>query len=104
MSWPRAPPGDSWDAPDAASSLCCGHAGRAYALANLWRHTGDPIWLDRARALAEQGARHGQAQLDRAHSLYKGDVGLVVLAADLERPEAARMPLFEPAGWRRGAF
>lgn len=30
------------------------------------------------------------------HSLFKGHMGLAVLAADLERPEAARMPFFEP--------
>jgi len=28
-------------------------------------------------------------------SLYKGDLGVAVLAADLERPELARLPMFE---------
>jgi hypothetical protein len=31
----------------------------------------------------------------RPESLYKGDVGLAVLDADLEDPEHAHMPMFE---------
>ena len=95
---------DSWDAPDPALSLCCGLAGRGYALLALQRATGDDVWLRRARTLADRGASQGKAQLDQAHSLYKGDLGLAVLAADLERPATAHMPLFEIAGYRPGAF
>ncbi len=32
----------------------------------------------------------------RNGSLYKGDAALALLEADIERPEDARMPLFEP--------
>jgi serine/threonine-protein kinase len=35
-------------------------------------------------------------------SLYKGDVGLAVLAADLAAPESACLPLFEAEGWPSG--
>jgi hypothetical protein len=38
-------------------------------------------------------ARRGEEGLP--HSLYKGDVGVAVLIADLERPEFAAMPFFE---------
>jgi len=31
----------------------------------------------------------------RAESLYKGELGVAVLAAELEKPESAAMPLFE---------
>lgn len=91
---------DAWDAPDLALSLCCGLAGRGYALLNLHRHTGDGVWLERAKALAVRGARRGAAQMDAPHSLYKGELGLALLVADLHRPLSARMPLFEPAGYR----
>jgi serine/threonine-protein kinase len=93
---------DAWDAPDLALSLCCGLAGRAYALLDLHRATGDAVWLERARALAARGARQGVAQMDGPHALYKGALGLALLAADVERPETARMPLFEPYGYRSG--
>ncbi|HEX4955154.1 MAG TPA: lanthionine synthetase LanC family protein [Thermoanaerobaculia bacterium] len=86
---------DSWDAPDRISQLCCGLAGRAYALLNLWRLTAEPVWLARARELAGRGASEGQAPGEHPHSLYKGDLGLAVLAADLERPLEAAQPFFE---------
>lgn len=86
---------DSWDAPDRISQLCCGLAGRAYALLNLWRLTAEPQWLTRARELAWRGANEGQAPGEHPHSLYKGDLGLAVLAADLERPFEAAQPFFE---------
>jgi hypothetical protein len=34
-----------------------------------------------------------------ARSLYKGEFGLAVLAADLEVPDEAVMPFFEPFGY-----
>ncbi len=90
---------DAWDGADSVVTLCCGAAGRAYALLNLHRHAGDPVWLDRARDLAQRAVRAGRSD-DYPHSLYKGGFGLAVLIADLERPEEAAMPLFEPAGYR----
>ncbi len=33
------------------------------------------------------------------YSLYRGALGIAVLAADLERPEAAAMPLVGDEGW-----
>ncbi len=32
-------------------------------------------------------------------SLYKGDVGLAVLVAELEHPDSAVMPFFEDEAW-----
>jgi hypothetical protein len=37
--------------------LCCGLAGRAYALLALHRASGDDIWLREARALAVRALR-----------------------------------------------
>lgn len=87
----------------AGASLCCGDAGRAYALLNLYRHTGEPEWLQRAKDLTERGAREAleSATGDNRYalSLYKGQWGLALLAEELAKPERACMPFFEEEGW-----
>lgn len=91
---------DAWDGEETETSLCCGLAGRAYALLALYRQTGDPGWLRRARLLADRAARDALgAPLEL--SLYRGGVGIAVLAAELAHPEEAAMPLFEDEGWPR---
>ena len=90
----------SWDAAEPAVTLCCGLAGRAYALLNMYRNTGETRWLDRARDLAMRSAREGNIPAEYPHSLYKGEFGLAVLAADLEQPDQAMMPFFEPMGYQ----
>src|SRR6185437_4007457 len=74
--------------------LCCGFAGQAYAQLNMYNHTGDQMWLRQARILVEKaadtanrGLKHGHEGLP--HSLYKGDLGVAVLIAELEKPESA---------------
>jgi len=54
--------------------------------------------------LARQLASSAAAGLETAAanacvsgSLHKGEIGIAVLAADLERPEEATMPFFGPA-------
>lgn len=74
--------------------LCCGLAGRAYALLSLYRHTDESGWLARGRMLADEAATSIRAHSLRRDSLYKGDVGVAVLAADLQAPEFACMPLY----------
>jgi serine/threonine-protein kinase len=76
------------------ADLCCGSAGRAYALLNLYRHTGAQEWLSRARRMANHAAGYDGEQ-QRTNSLWKGELGVAVLVADLEAPEQARMPFFE---------
>lgn len=85
-------------------SLCCGFSGQAYALLALYRHSGERAWLHRAQALAEKAAiayrdmppgRDSDALALRPDSLYKGEVGVAVLAADLEAPDSAALPAFE---------
>jgi serine/threonine-protein kinase len=79
--------------------LCCGLAGQGYALLNLYKCTRDQVWRNRAQELAERAIisakKHGG---HRAHSLYKGDVGIALLQMDLTEPDRAAMPLFE-IGW-----
>ena len=99
--------GDVWETAGPVGNLCCGMAGQSYALLNFYRHTGEIIWLERARDAARYAVvaqeesinRPGYEQFAfRAESLYKGELGIAVLAADLERPEQACMPLFEIEG------
>jgi serine/threonine-protein kinase len=86
---------NAFEEPLGTGDLCCGSAGRAYSLLNLYRHTGEREWLGRARLLANHAATTVEASL-RRHALWKGDLGIAVLIAELvESPETARMPLFE---------
>ena len=85
--------------PDASGDLCCGLAGRSYALLCLYKHNREPQWLARARILAERAVARPGVQQERLHSLYHGEVGIALLAADLQTPDFACMPLFEAEGW-----
>jgi len=86
---------NNWDEPRGPSSLCCGTAGRAYALLNLYKHTGSTEWLSRARQLANHAAFVAATTSQRGNALWKGELGVAVLVADLASPENARMPFFE---------
>jgi serine/threonine-protein kinase len=86
---------NNWDEPRGVASLCCGSAGRAYALLHLYKHTGDRAWLGRACELANHAAAVAEATSQRTSSLWKGELGVAVLVADLASPESARMPFFE---------
>ncbi len=89
----------SWDAEDASETLCCGLAGRGYALLNMYRSSGEAVWVDRARDLVLRALRSPHSDDTYAHSLYKGRFGLAVLAAEFEHPDEARTPFFEPPGF-----
>jgi serine/threonine-protein kinase len=95
---------DTWESDNQIGNLCCGFAGQAYALLNLYKHTEDKAWLHRAQLQAQRAARSivdmppgtaYQELLTRAESLYKGELGVAVLAAELENPLLAAMPFFE---------
>ncbi len=95
----------AWEAPSGVFDLCCGLVGRAYALLARYRHSGDDAWLQRAGQLATRAfATFDEvgAQLPRPLSLFKGEAGLAVLAADLRHPEQAALPFFEPEGFPSG--
>lgn len=85
------------DTPAGVTSLCCGTAGQAYAALNHYRSTGGEHWLSMAARLADRGSAEDVLAGDATTplSLYKGHVGLALLAAELECPERAAMPLFE---------
>ena len=90
---------NTWEAADRNASLCCGLAGRSYALLDLWRHTGGEVWLERARELAEAASVEAARTSESPDSLYKGEVGVAALIADLARPEEAAQPFFGDEGW-----
>lgn len=79
----------AWQDPDPRASLCCGYAGRAYALLNMYKYSGDPVWRDRACQL-EPKAREASG-----YSLLNGVPGSVLLASDLGSPTGSCMPMFE---------
>jgi hypothetical protein len=68
------------------SNLCHGTGGNGYAFLKLHRRTGDPIWLERARAFAMTAiaqCREARAGVGRGRfSLWTGDVGLAVYLRD----------------------
>jgi len=86
---------NAWESSQREGSLCCGLVGRAYALIRLYRSTGGSLWLERARDLAELAATEGRFERRYPHSLFVGELGLALLASDLERPDTAVMPFFE---------
>jgi hypothetical protein len=91
---------DAWEGDDSGHyDLCCGTAGRAYALLALHRHTGEGVWLDRARQLADMAIDGVREDDQPTLALYKGALGPALLYSELEHPDVARMPLFESEGW-----
>ena len=87
----------AWETGEGVVDLCCGLAGRAYALLCLYQHSSEPAWLRRAQTLAYRAARLSPGQYGPEHprpSLYKGELGVTVLLTEIERPEAASMPMF----------
>ncbi|TLV01484.1 lanthionine synthetase LanC family protein [Dyadobacter luticola] len=76
-------------------SLCCGRSGECYALLSIYKATHDDFYLTEARRLAKEMLPHMYTNQMKNHSLYKGNIGAAVLFEELERPEFARMPLFE---------
>jgi len=80
---------------EGAADLCCGAAGQAYAFLNLYKHSGEMKWLHRAEHFANLAARRSMSHIERPDSLYKGELGVALLAHDLKAPDRSSMPLFE---------
>ena len=87
------------EAPDGIADLCCGLAGRAYAALAAYKLTRDEAWLTRAYDLTQRAAVSVRRYALRRDSLYKGELGIAVLAAELQRPLESCMPAFEADGW-----
>jgi hypothetical protein len=68
------------------AGLCHGTAGNGYALLKTFERTQDELWLERARrfsvhALEQVAAARSEGGRGR-YSLWTGDVGVAVFAAD----------------------
>ena len=84
------------DAPADAGMLCCGAGGQAYALLALHRATSDDRWLRAATQLATRAAaRASVGTSDLRDSLFKGELGVAVLAAELTDPRWSSMPFVD---------
>ena len=81
LAWRAGPHGM-----EKGSSICHGTAGNGYAFLKVFERTGDELWLERARRFAV----HALGQVRRArvergrgrYSLWTGDLGVAVYAAD----------------------
>ncbi|MBI5279938.1 MAG: LanC-like protein [Burkholderiales bacterium] len=66
--------------------LCHGTAGNGYAFLKLWRRTGNPLWLERARAFAMHGIFQYEREVQQHgrlwHSLWTGHLGFAVYLLD----------------------
>jgi eukaryotic-like serine/threonine-protein kinase len=82
----------TWESAADDPSLCCGLAGHAFSLLRFYRYSGERVWLKRAEALLERACR--LVVPAQSTSLYKGELGVALLEAELEDPEHAAMPLF----------
>lgn len=75
----------TWDAGplEKGPGLCHGTAGNGYAFLKLYARTGDPLWLDRARAFAMSAIAQSGAQAGgRRFTLWTGDLGVAMYLAD----------------------
>lgn len=78
--------------------ICHGTAGNGYAFLKVFERTGDERWLDRARAFAvhalEQVERWRELRGRRRYSLWTGDIGVALYAADCLDGQA-RYPILD---------
>lgn len=95
LTWLAGPPRQHEKGP----GICHGTAGNGYALLKTFDRTGDERWLDRARRFAVHAL--GQVQRLRVgrgcgrYSLWTGDLGVAVYAADCLDGRSA-YPFFDP--------
>ena len=93
LVWQAGPHGD-----EKGYGICHGTAGNGYALLKTFERTGDERWLERARRFAvhafEQAARLEGTRGRRRYSLWTGDVGAALYAADC-LDARARYPILD---------
>jgi Lanthionine synthetase C-like protein len=81
LAWRAGPPGM-----EKGPCICHGTAGNAYAFLKAFERTGDERWLERARRFAVHAlgqVERGRAERGRGrYSLWTGDVGVALFAAD----------------------
>jgi hypothetical protein len=92
LVWRAGPPGM-----EKGSGICHGTAGNGHAFLKVFERTGDEVWLERARRFA----MHALGQVERRgfgrYSLWTGDVGVALYAADCI-DGVSRYPVLESWG------
>jgi lanthionine synthetase-like protein len=84
LIWQAGPPGM-----EKGSGICHGTAGNGYAFLKVFERTGDEVWLERARRFAAHALEQIERRRHGRYSLWTGDVGVALYAADcLERRAA----------------
>jgi hypothetical protein len=76
-------------------NLCCGFGGEAYALLHLFNLTKEKEYLYESYKIRPKIMDQISLPVLRNNSLYQGEIGLALLFCEMEKPEMARMPLFE---------
>ena len=86
-----------WEDVASVPNLCCGLAGRAYALTCYSQATGVRVWHERALKLMSHAIDNGE-HIDTEempmYSLYKGQLGVALASTEIETGEAYSMPFF----------
>ena len=86
-----------WEDSTIIPNLCCGLAGRAYALAQHTHITRQAKWLNYAQQLLDKAITQSM-QIDHpempAHSLYKGQLGVALAVVEIMEGNSANMPFF----------
>jgi hypothetical protein len=77
LVWEAGPPGM-----EKGGGICHGTAGNGYAFLKAFARTGDELWLERARRFAMHALGQVRRRGEGRYSLWTGDVGVAVYAAD----------------------
>jgi hypothetical protein len=91
LAWRAGPP-----AMEKGPCICHGTAGNGYAFLKTFDRTGDERWLERARLFAMHALEQVQRRGRGRYSLWTGDVGVALFAADC-LDARARYPVVD--GW-----
>jgi hypothetical protein len=92
LAWRAGPPGL-----EKGPGICHGTAAAGYAFLKVFERTGDEEWLERARRFAVHGLRQVERRGGR-YSLWTGDVGVALFAADCLEARAA-YPVIDSFDW-----
>ena len=84
LTWQAGPPGM-----EKGSGICHGTAGNGYAFLKVFERTSDELWLDRARRFAVHALGQVERRGQGRYSLWTGDVGVALYAADCLEGRAA---------------
>jgi lantibiotic modifying enzyme len=77
LAWRAGPPNMG-----KGSGICHGTAGNGYAFLKLFARTGDERWLERARRFAMHALEQVERRRSGRYSLWTGDPGVALFAAD----------------------